>query len=196
MVFMDECLTSPYKLASALYMRLYLLLLQSILMKRKKGEGMMTIDIHWLEEKVLMRKLDDVEAQLLTDLVDISEYKAGDTIVEQGKPGGVLYVLYSGVADITCHSHGHDVRVATADETSLFGEMSFLTGEDSSASVVAQKDCVVYSLTRAAYSEMMQKNQDLVFALFTHILVHAATAIRHMNEEHLALQQYIMGRRV
>jgi len=41
----------------------------------------------------------------------------------------------------------------------------------------------------------MQKNQDLVFALFTHLLVHAAGVISHMNEEHLAFQQYIMGRR-
>ena len=156
----------------------------------------MAIDINWLEEKVLLRKLDDAETQLLNELLDVSSYEAGAKIVEQGKPGGVLYLLRSGVADITCDSNGHDMRVATAREASLFGEMSFLTGENSSASVTAQQECVVYSLTRAAYSELMQKNQDLVFALFTHILVHTATVIRHMNEEHMALQQYIMGRRV
>jgi len=155
----------------------------------------MAMDVKWLEEKVLLRKLDTAEIALLKELVKVTEYAPGEQIMEQGKPGGVLYMLYSGVADITCHGNGHDMRVATAREASLFGEMSFLTGSEASASVTAQKACVVYSLTRAAYSELMQKNQDLVFALFTHLLVHAAGVIRHMNEEHLAFQQYIMGRR-
>jgi len=154
----------------------------------------MAIDVNWLEEKVLLRKLDATEIELLQELVQVSKYEAGEQVMEQGKAGGVLYMLRSGVADITCNGNGNDMRVATARETSLFGEMSFLTGDPASASVTAQKPCVVYSLTRTAYSELMQKNQDLVFALFTHILVHAAGVIRHMNEEHLAFQQYIMGR--
>jgi len=156
----------------------------------------MAMDVEWLEEKVLLRKLDATEVALIKDLVKVTEYAPGEHIMEQGKSGGVLYMLRSGVADITCHGDGHDMRVATAREASLFGEMSFLTGSEASASVTAQKVCIVYSLTRAAYSELMQKNQDLVFALFTHLLVHAAGVIRHMNEEHLAFQQYIMGRRV
>jgi len=156
----------------------------------------MTMDVKWLEEKVLLRKLDEAEVGLLKTLVKVAEYAPGEHIMEQGKSGGILYMLRSGVADITCHGDGHDMRVATAREASLFGEMSFLTGSEASASVTAQKACTVYSLTRAAYSELMQKNQDLVFALFTHLLVHAAGVIRHMNEEHLAFQQYIMGRRV
>jgi len=156
----------------------------------------MTLDINWLEEKVLLRKLDAEEIALLENLVQITKYAAGEKIMEQGQSGGVLYMLRSGVADITCSANGADMRVATAREASLFGEMSFLTGDKTSAAVTAHKECVIYSLTRAAYSELMQKNQDLVFALFTHLLVHAAGVIRHMNEEHLALQQYIMGRRV
>ena len=154
----------------------------------------MAMDVKWLEEKVLLRKLDAAEVALLQDLVEVKEYAPGEKIMEQGKSSGVLYMLRSGVADITCSGNGADMRVATAREASLFGEMSFLTGEPASATVTAQKPCVVYSLTRSAYSELMQKNQDLVFALFTHLLVHAASVIRKMNEEHLAFQQYLMGR--
>lgn len=156
----------------------------------------MVMDVKWLEEKVLLCKLNTTEVALLKGLLKVTEYAPSEQIMEQGTSGGVLYILRSGVADITCNSNGHDMRVATAREASLFGEMSFLTGDKTSASVTAQKTCVVYSLTRAAYSELMQKNQDLVFALFTHLLVHAASVIRHMNEEHVAFQQYIMGRRV
>ncbi|MDQ6954352.1 MAG: cyclic nucleotide-binding domain-containing protein [Mariprofundaceae bacterium] len=156
----------------------------------------MTLDTKWLEEKVLLRKLDSVEISLLQKLLQITEYAASEKIMLQGQAGGTLYLLRSGEANITCQGNDHEIRVATAHEASLFGEMSFLTGEEASASVTAQKTCIVYSLTRTAYSELMQKNQDLVFALFTHLLAHAASVIRHMNEEHLALQHYISGRRV
>jgi len=156
----------------------------------------MGIDKDWLEEKVLMRKMDDSEIEMLKKLVDVAEFKTGDTIMEQGNNAGILYTLRSGTAKISCSNNGEEVRLAVIDETSLFGEMSFLTGEAASATVTAKTDCVVYSLTRAAYSELMQKNQDIVFALFTHLLVHAGNVIRKMNKEQLALQQYISGRRV
>jgi CRP-like cAMP-binding protein len=164
--------------------------------RNQMEEGFMGIDLTWMEEKVLLRKLDQGEQQLVDNLIDVAEFKAGDTIVEQGSAGGVLYLLRSGEADITVNKNGDNVRVATAKEASMFGEMTFLTGDVASATVKAKKDCVVYKLTRSGYSELMQKNQDIVFALFAHILVHAASVIRHMNEEHLLLQQYIMGRRV
>jgi len=159
-------------------------------------EYIMTIDSNWLEEKIFLRKLSTDEAALLENLMQTDTYTAGDKIMQQGEPCDILHILHSGVADIECDSNGATSRIAAAREGSLFGEMSFLTGEAASASVTAHKDCVVYSLSRKAYADLMQRNQDLVFALFTHILVHTATVIRHMNEEHLALQQYIMGRRV
>jgi len=85
----------------------------------------MAMDVEWLEEKVLLRKLDATEIELLKGLVKVAEYAPGEHIMEQGKSGGVLYMLRSGVADITCNGNGHDMRVATAREASLFGEMSF-----------------------------------------------------------------------
>ncbi len=156
----------------------------------------MNIDTEWLEEHVLLCKLNDEDKALLDSLFEVSSYSTGDVIVAQGESDGELYLLYSGSADITCMSEGQNIRVAIARAASLFGEMSFLTGDVASATVTAKEESVIYRLSRSAYSELMIKNQDLVYALFAHLLVHAGSVIRRMNEEQVALQNYITGRRV
>ncbi|MCF7821040.1 MAG: cyclic nucleotide-binding domain-containing protein [Mariprofundaceae bacterium] len=155
----------------------------------------MDIDIEWLEEHVLLCKLSGEDKVLVAGLFEVAGYSKGDVIVTQGTPGGELYLLRSGRADISCRSGDQDIRVAVVREASLFGEMSFLTGNVASATVTAKEDSVIYKLSRSAYSELMIKNQDLVYALFAHMLVHAGSVIRHMNEEQLALQNYIAGSR-
>jgi len=155
----------------------------------------MGIDFNWLEEKVLLRQLDEEEKQLLENLIDVGEFEAGETILEQGEPGGVLYLLRSGEADITVNADSDRVHVATAEEGSMFGEMSFLSGDVASATVTAKKGSVAYKLARPDFSDRMKENQNLVFELFVYILRHASTIIRHMNQTQIYLQQYIMGGR-
>lgn len=156
----------------------------------------MSIDFAWIEEKVLLRKLNADECALLDSLIEISEHKAGEVIVAQGEPGGVLYLVRSGTADIECDANGAKIRVGTAGERSMFGEMTFLTCDKATATVTARENCTVYSLTRNEFSELMVKDQDMVYEIFAHMLINAASIIRHMNEEHVAMLQYITGRRL
>lgn len=156
----------------------------------------MEIDFHWLEEQVLMRSLGSGERELLAHVIQAQDFRAGDVMLKQGQPGGVLYLIRAGDAVIEREEGGQNTRVATIGEGAMFGEMTFLTGEEASATVTANSHCTVYKLTRAAYSELMQRQQDLVYALFAHILIQAARIIRHMNDEHVNLLQYIAGRRV
>ena len=130
---------------------------------------------------------------MVEGLFEVASYSNGDLIVSEGEPGGELYLLRSGKADISCHSNGISVRVAEASEGPIFGEMSFLTGDLASATVMAVEDCVVYKLSRGSYSELMIKNQDLVYSLFAHMLVHTSSVIRRMNEEQVTLQNSIAG---
>ena len=158
--------------------------------------GFVDIDFQWLEDKVLLRKLGSEEREILSRVIQPHVFDAGEVMLEQGKSGGVLYLLRSGSAVIDREEGGQKMRVATIGEGAMFGEMTFLTGEQASATVTTKTTCTVYKLTRASYSELMQRQQDLVYSLFAYILVHAARVIRTMNEEHVNLLQYITGRRV
>jgi len=153
----------------------------------------MAIDFKWLEDLVLLRKTDAEEQALLSSVIVEREYQLGEVIMQQGQPGGSLCLLRSGSADISCLADGRDVQLSVAGEGYLFGEMSFLTGEEVSATITATESCVVYQLDRMGYSELMVSNQELVYALFAYMLVHSSNVIRHMNKEHAALLERIAG---
>ena len=44
--------------------------------------------------------------------------------------------------------------------------------------------------------KMRNRHEELAFSLFVYILRHTATVIRHMNEEHVSMMQYIVGTRM
>ncbi len=153
----------------------------------------MKIDFEWLEDNVMLTKLSAEELQHLGEVLEIKEYSPGEEIMHEGQPGGQLFILRSGEAEISHVAHGEKVEIAKVSEGALLGEMTFLTGEPASAEVIALTPCVAYRLTRASYSMLMQSHQDMVYSLFAYMLVHAASIIRRMNEEHVILKQYVLN---
>ncbi len=151
----------------------------------------MAIDYAWLEEKVLNRKLAGGERDQLKALLAEKNFSKNDKILAQGQAGGVLYVLRSGLADINADVNGQQMHLATAREGALFGELTFLTSDAATANVVAEKDCAVYTLTRAGCSRLMQSEPELVYALMAYMLVNAARIIRSKDADHVSMMQYI-----
>jgi len=153
----------------------------------------MGIDLNWLEQHFFKQGLSDTQKALINDNIEVCEYTKGDVIVAQGSPGDAIYVMHSGSAYIDCNCNAENVRVGTAKPGDLVGEMSFLTEDEASATVTAKEDCVVYKLSRDAFTALMRTNPDLVYAIFAHLLTHTAKVIRQMNAEKAAIQHYMAG---
>jgi len=151
----------------------------------------MTIEISWLEEKIFFDTINPPCSTIIEDVVKEKHFAKGDIIIEQDSAGGTLYLLRSGSVSIHCNG----VLLASAGEAKLFGEISFLTGDGTSASVIAESDCVIYTLTREGYAQLIRENTNMVFALFAYILKNSGNVIRKMNADHSVMQHYIMGGR-
>jgi len=154
-------------------------------------EGAVAVDFTWLEEKILLRKLSADERDKVGRVLEEKHYDKGQQVLTQGQPGGVLYILRSGSAEINAESNGQMMRITTAREGALFGEMTFLTGEPASATVVANEPCVVYKLNRSDVSELMASESEIVYAFLAYMLVYSGKVIRSMNEEHASILQYM-----
>ncbi|MDX8388501.1 MAG: cyclic nucleotide-binding domain-containing protein [Ghiorsea sp.] len=155
----------------------------------------MSIDFAWLEENFFKQKLDEEQKSVLSTKIEAVEYAAGSIIVKQGSMGQALYVVHSGIAKIQCDNNGETITVGTVHPGDLIGEMSFLTAAETSATVTARDDCVIYKLPRHAFSSLMKENQELAYAVFAHLLTHTANVIRQMNAEKAAVQHYMAGSR-
>jgi len=151
----------------------------------------MTLDIEWLEDRVFLTKIDSTDAKLIEKVTDIHTFKAGDEILEQGKPGGALYFVRSG--KVTIHCNGE--QLTSGGEANLFGELSFLTDDPVSATVRAETDCEIYVLNRNGYSKIMGESPPLVFALFTYILKNTNSIVNRINADYTVMQNYISGGR-
>jgi hypothetical protein len=80
----------------------------------------------------------------------------GDVILREGQEGGSLYMLTSGRVRAFRKDPvtGKQVRIADLKEGAFFGEISILTGEPRTASIVALNSCELLELDRATLDEI------------------------------------------
>jgi CRP-like cAMP-binding protein len=95
---------------------------------------------------------------LIADKAARRNFKAGETIVQQGKRTHGVFLLLKGSATVQIRTHGTALGVSAGE---VCGEISFLDELPATASVVAVDDVDAYYLDRATLQSM--------FELFPHL---------------------------
>jgi CRP-like cAMP-binding protein len=65
-------------------------------------------------------------------------------------------------AAVFVRSGDHETLVATLHPGDYCGEMSLLTGEPRSATIIARVDCELWEIDKPVMAELLQKNEALV----------------------------------
>ncbi|MEN3340248.1 MAG: hypothetical protein V7647_3924 [Acidobacteriota bacterium] len=86
---------------------------------------------------------DDQRRELAAATVD-KVFGNGDAIIREGSPGRSMFVVARGTAVVTIEPHG--TEVAAIEPGGYFGEMSILTGEPRTATVIARGDTHVIEI--------------------------------------------------
>jgi small-conductance mechanosensitive channel/CRP-like cAMP-binding protein len=88
--------------------------------------------------------LSDPQIEQLGRGAALERYTAGEVLVRQGEPGDSLFVIKAGQVRVDVRNeNGQVATVAALGPDDFFGEMSLLTGEPRSASVVAETEVEV-----------------------------------------------------
>jgi small-conductance mechanosensitive channel/CRP-like cAMP-binding protein len=109
----------------------------------------------------VFRALDAEKIDRLSRRMRLIIYGPGETVLRQGDPGDSLYVLRAGSVAVRLGSHGAEREVATLSAGQFFGEMSLMTGESRSATVVAKSDCECYIVDKEAFQEILEERPEL-----------------------------------
>lgn len=97
------------------------------------------------------RDLSLSKTQEFISILQAESFSRGDVVIQRGDPGDKFYIISSGNVSITSQD-GQFRKIYGAGD--YFGEAALLSGEKRSADIVAETDCVIYSI---------EKDQFLIF---------------------------------
>ncbi len=119
----------------------------------------------------VFRALDAEKIDRLARRLRMAIFGPGEVILRQGDPGDSLYVLRSGRVAVRLETRGGHREIATLTAGQFFGEMSLMTGESRTATVVAKSDVECYIVEKEAFQQILEEKPELA-GVISEILTH------------------------
>lgn len=108
----------------------------------------------------LFASLDDTQRATIAAETRILDFGDGEPIVHEGDPGRTMYLVVSGAVDVKLASTR--TTVATIRQGGYFGEMSLLTGDPRTASVVARGDVRVLEIDVEVFRRLSEASPQII----------------------------------
>jgi len=117
-----------------------------------------------LRDIVLFDCLTDQQIAVLANQLKLRSLEHGDVLFTQEAPDSTLYVIASGVLEITRQMETVTQTLGCLGAGAYVGEIGLLTGAPRAATATARTRCQVYQLSHEAIAPLLSKNPDLAFA--------------------------------
>jgi len=118
-----------------------------------------------LRQHALFKTLTDDQLDTLLPRGRLVHFGRGEKLIQQGDDGNSMFVLVEGEANVVLERSGSAMHVASLRSGDCFGEMSLLTGERRSATVMAHTDCDVVEIAKPVLAHSLKENPDLLTKL-------------------------------
>ncbi len=115
----------------------------------------------------LFRGLTDDEREGLATNMTPRQFRAGDLVIRAGEAGRSMFVLVEGVLEVSVPSKDGDalVKVGRVRPGEFFGEMSLLTGDPRSATVVAASAAFAFEIGKEQLAPILDSRPSLAEAI-------------------------------
>lgn len=91
------------------------------------------------------------EVSSLAQASRVLDYGRGEMVIRQGDPGDTMFMIVAGSARVSIHAEdGSEKVVARLSAGDVFGEMSLLTGDPRTASVMAEDAVILVAVSKGA----------------------------------------------
>lgn len=84
--------------------------------------------------------LDEKDMNVVIDAMDEKQFKNGETVITEGEPGEVLYIVENG--NLSCHKviEGESKFLKNYQPGDVFGELALLYNAPRAATIKAESD--------------------------------------------------------
>jgi CRP-like cAMP-binding protein len=118
-----------------------------------------------LRQQPIFKALTDVQFDSLLPRGRIVHFGRGEKLIEQGAGAESMFILVEGEAHVIVARDGRQAFVAALKSGDCFGEMSLLTGEKRSATVIAIQDCETVEIGKPILAQSLKENPELLLKL-------------------------------
>ncbi|MFN2502307.1 MAG: cyclic nucleotide-binding domain-containing protein [Pyrinomonadaceae bacterium] len=118
-----------------------------------------------LSRVTIFAPLSEDEIQQLANVSKARIYAPGEMIVRAGKEGSSMFVIIRGSIKVQVTENNYQKTVGILKENDFFGEMSLLTGEPRSATVVAEEETEVLQIKKSGLQPILENNPELIDAI-------------------------------
>ena len=106
------------------------------------------------------------------------EFKAGDILVEEDKPGECLYIIVNGEADATMSYVGQVTQLGTRD---VIGDIAIVSDVPHRATYTAKTDLTTLKIDRSEFWELMTEEPRVAFGIIKVLVQHLNSVIEKMQ---------------
>ena len=131
-----------------------------------------------------LSELSDDELSLIGKAAKEETFKADEVIFDLNEKGGALYLVNTGMVEITIplkRFDSRDERVSVLKEGDCFGELSFFDGKEHSARASALKHLDLLVIRKEDYDRIIKENLEVGFEVQGKILAKIINIVRDMN---------------
>lgn len=115
----------------------------------------------WLLKKIqLFKPFSQDELAGLAERMTMRQFAPGAQIITAGDPGQSMFLLSEGLTSVLIKGEDGEVDVATLRPGDFFGEMSLLTGDPRSATIMALSETVAFEIDKEDLIPLLDANPD------------------------------------
>ncbi len=118
----------------------------------------------------------------LATLLELEEYQRGFPILKKGDPASNLFIIISGRVEVMDEE---GVTLADMGRGDVFGEMSLLSGDNVTTTIMAMEPCQVAALSQKNFQHVLNRFPVLQ-VFFYKLLVGRITTINYQRAEELS----------
>lgn len=148
-----------------------------------------------IQDNFLFKNLNFEEAQNLARICRQVSYSKGETIIEENSLGQALYLVESGEVRVVKGEGAGSREITRLGPGQLFGEMSLVEDELTSASVIAASEVRLLVIHRNEFEDLLAKNQALALKVYKSFCKTLSERLRKTTRELSRLEQAPAGKK-
>jgi CRP-like cAMP-binding protein len=140
------------------------------------------IDQSFLKNVYLFKNLTPAENNHVCALLKEQNFKHGQTIVEEGRTGDALYIIWSGRVRVSRRFDRESFVLTELGSYDFFGEMSLIDDFPTSATVDAIEDTTLLKMSRADFRSITSIHNELSSKLWESVAHSLTIRIRKTGD--------------